>query len=644
MSKLFNMIAVFVVLYLATTSYSETIVGGIISTDTSWDVADSPFIVSENIAVLGGARLDISEGVVVRFAPAKALIVNDGTLAARGTSESNIIFTANNSQPDNITNRWGYLGFGDAATDAVFDSSGNCTNGCYLEHAVIEYAGVAGVHGAVYALKSAPYIHNCIIRYNYDGGVSMTSNTGARVIGNDIVENHSAHHACGIAFEFCEGVRIEDNSVVSNTMPSFMDGLGCVYVTDSVDVRVSGCKIEGNFARYGGGLGLVRVQDACVSNNVFTRNEANMYGGGFQISLSPGATVCNNQVTYNTAKHSGGIHISSSPYTRIEGNFIQFNSAEYDVGGLRCSYSDGAVVADNVISGNTAGDDVGGIWIEQTPDASIDSNTIISNSSSLLGSGLLLSFSDNAHLHGNTVGFNRGRLGGTSVRMSDGVTICADLIVSNNSDHGLYLDEAGSIVVSSSPLSPTRIFGNTGAQLYNNNAYAGSPEPLGDGNVDARHVWWGTTNEADVGGLVYDYFDSAGKGLVFFDPLFGGWATNEVPINWLQGHGLSTNTSDVVGDQDGDGSATWQEFFAGTNPTNEHSVFLISTIVSQSSSNIVLNWLSVSNKTYSIECTSNLNDGTWASIMSNIQGLPPMNTETVQVESADCRFYRITIE
>ena len=150
-------------------------------------------------------------------------------------------------------------------------------------------------------------------------------------------------------------------------------------------------------------------------------------------------------------------------------------------------------------------------------------------------------------------------------------------------------------VLSDNAFAPTSVHDNEGGyQVYNKQTFQFSSTPSGGGNIDARNVWWGTTNISEIQSMIYDFFDDASKGIVFIEPFFLGWATNNVPINWLQDHGLSTNASDVVGDQEGDGSSTWQEFFAGTNPTNEHSVFMVSNIVSQSSSNIVLNWLSVS--------------------------------------------------
>jgi len=74
---------------------------------------------------------------------------------------------------------------------------------------------------------------------------------------------------------------------------------------------------------------------------------------------------------------------------------------------------------------------------------------------------------------------------------------------------------------------------------------------------------------------------------------------------WLQQYGLPTDgTADAL-DTDGDGMANWQEWRAGTNPTNALSVLRI-TPVSARGAVATLRWPSVSGITYSLERSTNL--------------------------------------
>ena len=68
---LFLLLAVFSLEALAASRSTE--VGGDIDDDTNWSLANSPYIVTENVRVLSGATLTIEPGVVVKFDPGKKL-------------------------------------------------------------------------------------------------------------------------------------------------------------------------------------------------------------------------------------------------------------------------------------------------------------------------------------------------------------------------------------------------------------------------------------------------------------------------------------------------------------------------------------------------------------------------------------------
>ena len=89
---------------------------------------------------------------------------------------------------------------------------------------------------------------------------------------------------------------------------------------------------------------------------------------------------------------------------------------------------------------------------------------------------------------------------------------------------------------------------------------------------------------------------------------------------WAQQYGLSTGGAADYTDADGDGMNNWQEWIAGTNPTNAASVLLVSAPVTNSVG-LNVTWQSVSGKNYSLERATNLfGQPAFSLIQSNIAG------------------------
>jgi hypothetical protein len=82
--------------------------------------------------------------------------------------------------------------------------------------------------------------------------------------------------------------------------------------------------------------------------------------------------------------------------------------------------------------------------------------------------------------------------------------------------------------------------------------------------------------------------------------------TSVLPLAWLQQYGLPTDGSADFVDTDGDGMNNWQEWVAGTCPTNAQSVLRILS-VTPTSTNLTVGWQSVAGVNYFLQKSPQLN-------------------------------------
>lgn len=135
----------------SSSAYAVTLVGGNITTNTTWTAANSPYEVTSSISVLNTARLTIEPGVTVRFRSGTGLLIGRlthdlceldckeaGKLDVQGTLAQPVIFTPKSG----IAGDWRGVGFGPATDFGIVASS--------LKHLVVEKAGQGLGFGGVY--------------------------------------------------------------------------------------------------------------------------------------------------------------------------------------------------------------------------------------------------------------------------------------------------------------------------------------------------------------------------------------------------------------------------------------------------------------------------------------------------------------
>lgn len=425
-------------LLLAAAAGAQTYVGGSISANTDWTLANSPYVVQSSISIIDGATLTIEPGVEVRFDPATGMEVTTGTLSARGTSGARILFTSSLATPPATdAERWQTIRFADGAADATYDAGGSFTGGCVLEYATIEYAGNGNLR-ALNVIDSAPFVSHGLLRDNRWGGIYA---------------------------EGSEDLRIDSTTV--DAVPNY------------------------------GAVRLKAVTDAKLTNNVFS-NSFTFDGGGLVVDGGQRLTLTGNAFTDNSVSNAGGgVHLRSLSYATVADNIITGNTAlggERDGGGLYIKDSEHLTITGNTITGNTANDHGGGVFITDSQHVALSGNTISGNNAIDYGDGLYLSNVDD-------------------------MTMAADRVVAN-SGTGLWATAGcDNLVLSATPADPTWVHGNTTWDVYNDMVFSGSPDPQGAGNIDGRHVYWGTLDGSQVPALIYDHVDDPAKGIVLYEPI-----------------------------------------------------------------------------------------------------------------------------
>ena len=200
-------------------AHADTPVGGIITTDTTWTKASSPYTLTSNIFVPQGITLTIQAGVTV-YMNDHAIKVN-GTLNARGIGSNRIIFS---SDTPTLWNSPGVI---------AFLSGTSSWNEQAQTGSIIEYATITSVEPVptIYIENSSPKINYCFVTtskspttFTIEGGSSVISNctitsyAGGGIGTEGILFEANAFILSNKIFNCYIGVFVEANANVQNNL------------------------------------------------------------------------------------------------------------------------------------------------------------------------------------------------------------------------------------------------------------------------------------------------------------------------------------------------------------------------------------------------------------------------------------------
>ena len=383
----------------------------------------------------------------------------------------------------------------------------------------------------------------------------------------------------------------------------------------SNNCAVSNCVITGSI---NGGA------NNCVLNNCVISGNTNAvdWGGGVEHCILNNCTLTNNTTSYG---QGGGADNSLLNNCLLIGNTESANANGWGGGGANRSTLNNCIITGNFAAGNGGG-----------ADNSLLNNCIITSNSASYGGGAYICTLTNCTIIGNSATSTGGGVddGGIKTNIYNCI-VFYNAAPSEPNIGGYFNCNYGC----TTPL-PTNGLGNiTNDPIFVNPAagdfhlQSNSPCINAGGNS-----WVRTTNDFDgnpriVGGTVdigaYEYQTPS----------------SILSYVWAQQYDLPTDGSADFADADSDGMNNWQEWIAGTNPTNAASVLMINPPTTNAPG-LKVSWQSVNTRTYYLQRSTNLSvQPAFSFIKSNLVGQAGITSFTdTSATNSSYFFYRVGVQ
>jgi hypothetical protein len=477
--------------------------------------------------------------------------------------------------------------------------------------------------GGVWCESVSAVVFNCVLARNaayssaggiYSGWVINCvldgNSAGSRGGGtyNSVLINSTVIHNSAISGGGVEAGEVY-SCILSNNTATFGGGAfsttlnGCTLTSNSVPGGQGGgafqcilrnCTLVGNSAGDAGGGAYQGTLNNCVLNNNF----ADYTGGGGAANATLNDCTLSGNSTYD---FGGGAYQGVLNNCTLTGNWAAYG------GGAHNALLNNCMISSNSVSGGQGG----GVYRGTLH------NCILIGNSSAYGSAAAAAgaeYSSFCILNNCTLIWNSAN-GAGDAATTENATLNNCIVYFNSATKNANVDPYSALNYCCTTPLPSSGTGNiTNCPLFVD-VLAGSLRLQSNSpciNAGANY-WVGTASDFDgnpriVGGTVdigaYE----------FQSPV------SIISYAWLNQYNLSINTNTDSSDVDSDGMNNWQEFIAGTDPTNALSVLKM-LAPSNGVSGVTLNWQSVSGRTYYLQRVTNLLlNPTFSSIQSNIIG------------------------
>ncbi|PWU11454.1 MAG: hypothetical protein C5B50_23350 [Verrucomicrobia bacterium] len=590
-------------------------------------------------------RLAINKAVTVRSVNGPLLTVIQGTGVASGATNNGVgaircTYVGTNAVLSGFTLTNGHTLTG---ADTIREESGG---GVWCEPSgVVSNCTLSG-NSAYYDAGGAfsGTLNNCILNANSAlGGYSSGGATAYGTLNDCTLRSNSAAYNGGGAFYGT----LSNCTLNGNSAGGFYGYGGATYGSTLIN-----CNLSNNWSSYYGG----GAYQATLTNCTLRGNWATNQGGGAYGSTLSGCTLSGNSALYG-----GGAYSSTLSNCTLNANsangYLSSGGAAYGgtlnncmvIGNLSTEWGGGVYSSTNnncTLTGNSAYE--GGATYYGTLN-----NCILSNNSASLGGGANSSTLNNCILFANSAAYG----GGAQDSTLSNCTVCGNT-ASPGYGGGAYGGILNNCIVyyNLAPYGP-----NYYSTTLNNSCT--SPLPSGgSGNIASEPLLVSTNGWAnlrlrsnspciDSGSNAYapGLTDLDGRprvvgGIVDMGAYEFQSGISGVFIGWLQQYGLPTDGSADYTDADGDGMNNWQEWIAGTNPTNTLSVLQMVS-ATPIATNVVVTWSSVNTRAYSLARATNLQaPPAFSMAWSNIAGQAGTTSFMDTNPPAGASFYRVAVQ
>jgi flagellar hook assembly protein FlgD/general stress protein 26 len=267
---------------------ADTSVGGAITANTTWTLANSPYLVTSSIQVYGtsttAVTLTIEPGVVVKCAAGVGLQIgsgaNKGALVANGTSGNRISFTRSAA-----SGNWGSLNLQASATTAIEYADIQYSSDVYIYTSSTSIKNstikdIVGSYGIFFSSSANPVLENVTITTNSTYGMYLNS-ASPTITGGSLTNTSTTG----------QGINGSGSPVISNFNIAIVNGAGKygLYLTSTLSALSVTNSTIGN-SLYLGVTGVVPT----ITGNTFTNSDNSPLHAGANIIAS---IVNNNTLT-----------------------------------------------------------------------------------------------------------------------------------------------------------------------------------------------------------------------------------------------------------------------------------------------------------------------------------------------------------
>lgn len=306
MKKVAALIVLLIVVSAAALSAETTIPSGDVA--GRWEKSGSPYLITGDIVIDEGEKLEIEDGVQVRFMGPFSLTVNGVLQAGEGDSEGReetekIVFETGLKKK---SIGWKGIRFDEAGEDTWMikcivrnvrtdeDGGAVTVHDCEVAFAdcIFENNVTSGDGGALSVIDGEAALASCTVRHNESKAGALYVEGGELSVADCEI---SANKGAGIVGKDCE-IALAASTIIGNESAEY----GGIYIADG-ELSLAGATVKGN---HGGGIKAVDSEVAIVGCTI-QDNKGCKEGGGIVVRKSE-LTIVDSDIIGNSV---GGLGV-----------------------------------------------------------------------------------------------------------------------------------------------------------------------------------------------------------------------------------------------------------------------------------------------------------------------------------------------